>query len=459
MSAAAARRSLRAFNLPMKKSFFACLLAAPLFVSCAYDQGASASSESGFTTLFDGTSLKGWRFMGKPGEEYKVRDGKIVCEQGIGGNLFTENEFENFVLRFDFVCADPGANNGVGIRAPFEGDAAYVGMEIQVLEESGAEAKYGKLRPEQFHGSVYDVFAAKHGAMKAVGQWNTEEIVANGRNIKVTLNGQVITDVDLNTVTDAHKLAKHPGLLRERGHIGFLGHSDHVEFRNIRVKALPSSFAKDNTAPYPGFTAVYNGKDLTGWKGLLASPNDNPAKRATLSAEKRAEEQAKADARMRSSWQSLNGELAFDGKGDSLATLRDDYGDFEMFVDFKIKEHGDSGISLRGSPQVQIWDPFTQPTKFGSEVGSGGLYNNKANPDKPTKVADKPIGQWNHFHILMQGEKVTVFLNDELVTHNVTLENYWDRNLPIFPTGQIELQNHGNNLWFKNVYLRELPRN
>jgi len=78
-------------------------------------------------------------------------------------------------------------NSGVGIRSPLKGDPAYVGMEIQVLEESGAEAKYGKLRPEQFHGSVYDVFAAKHGAMKPVGQWNTEEIVANGRNIKVTL--------------------------------------------------------------------------------------------------------------------------------------------------------------------------------------------------------------------------------------------------------------------------------
>lgn len=439
----------------MKISRLACFLSLPALVGCAY---LTAQSESGFVPLFDGASLKGWRFVGKAGEEYKVRDGAIVCEQGIGGNLFTEKEFENFVLRFDFVTADPGANNGIGIRAPFEGDAAYVGMEIQVLEESGAEKKYGKLRPEQFHGSVYGVFAAKHGAMKPIGQLNSEEIVADGRHIKVTLNGQVITDADLNTVTDPHILASHPGLLRERGHIGFLGHSDHVEFRNIRVKELPSSFAKDNTAPYPGFTALYNGKDLTGWKGLLASPNDNPAKRATLSADQRATEQAKADARMRASWQSLNGELAFDGKGDSLATLRDDYGDFELFVDWKIKEHGDSGIYLRGSPQVQIWDPFTQPTKFGSEVGSGGLYNNQKASSKPTKVADRPIGQWNHFHILMQGEKVTVFLNDELVTHNVTLENYWDRSQPIFPTGQIELQNHGNNLWFKNVYLRELPR-
>ena len=461
----------------MKLSSYVYALAFPLLVGCANQAGnngsnsaefgyvqkrwqwqGSASVEAGFTSLFDGTSLNGWHFVGKAGEEYKVRDGSIVCEQGVGGNLFTEKEFENFVLRFDFICADPGANNGIGIRAPFEGDAAYVGMEIQVLEESGAEKKYGKLHAEQFHGSVYDVFAAKRGAMKPIGDLNTEEIVANGRHIKVTLNGQVITDVDLNTVTDPAKLARHPGLLRERGHIGFLGHNDHVEFRHVRVKELPSSFAKDNTVPYPGFTALYNGKDLSGWKGLPASPNDNPAKRALLTAEQLAAAQAKADARMRSSWQSVDGALAFDGKGDSLCTLRDNYGDFELFVDFKIKEHGDSGLYLRGSPQVQIWDPFTKPTEHGSEVGSGGLYNNQKNPSKPTKVADRPIGQWNHFHLFMQGEKVTVFLNDELVTPNVTLENYWDRNLPVFPTGQIELQNHGNNLWFKNVYLRELPR-
>lgn len=445
----------RRVELLMKTSFLAALFSLPLLVGGAHLIGAE--SETGFTPLFDGISLKGWHFVGKPGEEYKVRAGSIVCEQGVGGNLFTEPEFENFVLRFEFVCADPGANNGVGIRAPFEGDAAYVGMEIQVLEESGAEAKYGKLHPEQFHGSVYDVFAAKRGAMKPVGQWNTEEIVANGRHLKVTLNGQIITDVDLSTVTDASKLAKHPGLLMERGHIGFLGHNDHVEFRHIRVKELPSAFAKDNTAPYPGFKALYNGQDLTGWKGLLAGPNDNPAKRAALAPEQRAAEQIKADEGMRTHWESVAGALAFDGKGASLCTLRDDYRDFELFVDWKIKEHGDSGIYLRGSPQVQIWDPFTQPAMHGSEVGSGGLYNNQKNPSKPTRVADRPIGQWNHFHLLMQGEKVSVYLNDKLVTPDVTLENYWDRSQPIFPMGQIELQNHGDKLWFKNIYLRELP--
>ncbi len=140
--------------------------------------------------------------------------------------------------------------------------------------------------------------------------------------------------------------------------------------------------------------------------------------------------------------------MVFDGKGQSLCTAKD-YGDFEMYVDWKILPRGDSGIYLRGTPQVQIWE---------NPIGSGGLYNNKKNPSKPSKFADKPIGQWNSFRIKMIGEKVWIWLNGELVVDNVTLENYWERDKPIYPTGQIELQNHGNTLYFKNVYLRELPR-
>jgi hypothetical protein len=415
----------------------------------------SARVETGFVSLFDGQTLNGWRFVGKAGEEYRVRDGAIVAEKGVHGNLFTEKSYADFVLRFDFMCADPGANNGLGIRAPLDGDAAYVGMELQILEESGAEAKFGKLRPEQFHGSVYDVFAAKRGAMKPVGQWNTQEVVAQGRHIKVSVNGQVILDVNLNDVKDIAKLQKHPGLFREAGHIGFLGHDDHVEFRNIRIKELPRTEA-DNVPP-EGFVALFNGRDLTGWKGLLKEPNDNPIKRAALSAAARAAAQQEADENMRAHWKVANGQFVFDGKGRSLATARSDYRNFEMLVDWKIPARADSGIYLRGSPQVQIWDPHTKPTQHGSEVGSGGFYNNQKNPSKPSKVADRPIGEWNRFRMVMLDQKAHIFLNGELVVNNVTLENYWDRNQPIFPAEQIELQNHGNELGFKNIYIRELP--
>jgi hypothetical protein len=207
--------------------------------------------------------------------------------------------------------------------------------------------------------------------------------------------------------------------------------------------------------PPAGFVALFNGKDLTGWKGLLKGPYDNPAKRATLSAEKAAELQKEADENMRAHWKAVDGVLVFDGQGRSLCTAKD-YGDFEMLVDWKILKNGDSGIYLRGSPQVQIWD--TANRLVGAQVGSGGLYNNQKNPSKPTKLADKPIGEWNSFRIIMIGDKVTVMLNDELVVDNVVMENYWERDKPIYPTGQIELQNHGNFLYFRNIYIREIPR-
>jgi hypothetical protein len=218
---------------------------------------------------------------------------------------------------------------------------------------------------------------------------------------------------------------------------------------NLIVCMATPVLAKDNTPP-KGFTALFNGKDLTGWKGLLKRPNNNPENRAKLTPDQLAEAQKEADEDMRAHWKVEDGALVFDGKGRSLCTVKD-YGNFETYVDWKIKEKGDSGIYLRGSPQVQIWDPAQRPE------GSGGLFNNKKNPSKPSKCADKPIGEWNSFRIKMVGEKVTVWLNGELVVDNVVMENYWNREKPIYPTGQIELQNHGNTLWFKNIYIKELP--
>jgi hypothetical protein len=415
---------------------------------------APAQEESGFITLFDGKSLQGWTLLGKRGEGYGVKEGVLYCARDGGGNLLSDKEYSDFAFRFEFKLEE-GSNNGIGIRAPLTTAVSTLGMEIQILEEGGALAgKYGPLHDTQFHGSVYDVIPAKKGALKKPGEWNAEEITAVGRRIRVVLNGQTILEADLNSATNRQTLEKHPGILRDRGHIGFLGHNDYVEFRNIRIKELPSQ-PQDNQAP-EGFTALFNGEDLAGWKGLLASPYDNPIKRAALSANDRAAKQTQADEDMRAHWRVEHGTLVFDGKGRSLCTGRD-YGDFELLVDWKIPAHADSGIYLRGSPQVQIWDPYTQPTRHGSEVGSGGLYNNQKNPSKPLKVADNPVGEWNRFRILMVGEKVHVFLNGELVVHDATLENYWDRKQPIFPSGQIELQNHGDSLWFKNVYIRELP--
>lgn len=204
-----------------------------------------------------------------------------------------------------------------------------------------------------------------------------------------------------------------------------------------------------------GFVPLFNGKDLTGWKGLV----ENPIKRAKMDAKTLAAAQAKADAEMLKGWKVEDGELRFQIHGDNLATVKK-YGDIEMLVDWKIiddkKQNGDAGIYLRGTPQVQIWD--TARVKDGAQVGSGGLYNNQIHPSKPLKVADNALDEWNSFRIIMKGDRVTVYLNGELVTDNVILENYWDRSLPIFAEEQIELQAHGSPVAYRNIYIRELPR-
>jgi len=206
---------------------------------------AEPPSEEGFARIFNGKDLSGWFYGTKKGKENKVGEGyqvnadegTVYCTAKDGGNLFTEKQYANFVVRFEFKLT-PGANNGLAIRSPREGAIAYEGIEIQVLDDTAE--KYAKLRPEQYHGSVYNLVAAKRGSLKPVGEWNEEEVTADGRHIVVKLNGATIVDTNLDDVTDEAKLKKHPGLKRTTGHIGFLGHGTDVAFRNIRVKELPS---------------------------------------------------------------------------------------------------------------------------------------------------------------------------------------------------------------------------
>lgn len=225
----------------------------------------------------------------------------------------------------------------------------------------------------------------------------------------------------------------------------------------VLIKGEDSALlVKDLTAhlkamPYDnGFVSLFNEKDLTGWKGLVG----NPISRSKMSEKELQDAQNASNEKMKNDWIVKDGLLIFTGHGDNLATVKQ-YGDFDMYIDWKITEKGDAGIYLRGSPQVQIWD--TSRREAGAQVGSGGLYNNQVNQSKPLVVADNKIGEWNTFHIIMKGARVTVYLNGRLVTDNVILENYWDRKLPIFPKEQIELQAHGTYVAYRNIYLRELP--
>ncbi len=432
----------------MKKNLFFALAVGLGLNACTTAQNNVA--EPGFTSLFDGESLNGWTAGEKKGSApYFVKDGAIVCPANGGGDLLTEKEYADFVLRLDFKLT-PGANNGIAIRSPLGGgELTFIGNEIQVLDDDAPE--YAKILPGQNCGSLYRTFYAKRGAVKPPGEWNRYEITAIGRQIKIVLNGTKIVEGNINEVRDPEILGGHPGLLRAKGHIGFLGHNSEVEFRNIRIKEMRQYYERDNSVP-AGFTALFNGRDLSGWKGLVG----DPPKRAKMSPAELAAAQAKADQRMRDNWKVEKGVLVFSGKGDSLCTSKD-FGDFELLVDWKILPKGDSGIYLRGSPQVQIWELNSNGVDP-RHPGSGGLYNNQKNQNFASKFADHYVGEWNRFRILMVGEKVHVFLNNELVVNNVTMENYWERDKPIYPFGQIELQNHGNTLWFKNIYVREIPR-
>ena len=195
------------------------------------------AQEEGFTSLFDGRSLSGW--VGNK-SSYLVKDGMIVIEPqgGGGGNLYTEKEYGNFIFRFEFQLT-PGANNGLGIHAPLEGDAAYVGKELQILDNEAV--KYASLQPYQYHGSVYGVIAAKRGYLRPTGEWNQQEVRVQHPYITVVLNGEVILEGNYLEASKNGTLDKkeHLGLQRSRGHIGFLGHGDVVRFRNINIKELP----------------------------------------------------------------------------------------------------------------------------------------------------------------------------------------------------------------------------
>ncbi len=211
----------------------ACLLLAAHSIDAAESRGPKAAcqaeSEKGFVSLFNGKDLDGWQGAV---QRYKMKDGAMVCEPG--GNIYTAKEYDDFIFRFEFKLP-PMGNNGVGIRTPLKGNAAYLGMEIQILADNYKE-KHPGLKPYQYHGSVYGVVPAKPGYQK-LEEWNTEEIYCKGSHIKVTLNGVVILDADLDKVEPIDG-REHPGLHNKKGYIGFLGHGSPVEFRNIRIKEL-----------------------------------------------------------------------------------------------------------------------------------------------------------------------------------------------------------------------------
>jgi len=370
-----------------------------------------------------------------------VEDGAIVCTPK-GKNLVTEDTFSHYILDFEFKLP-PGGNNGLGIHYPGEGNGAYTGMELQILDNT-AEKYQGQLKDYQWHGSLYTLQPAKKTGLKPVGEWNREVVEVMGDQVRVTLNGELILDANLNTLAKEHP--KHEGVKRRCGHLAFLGHGDAVAFRNIRIAELPEA----DKAPMAqhGFRSLIVDNSLKGWKHTEDTTN----------------------------WYAHNGIIKHTGKNGPTTHLwtEQSFKDFTLTFDWRWAGRGvmkdqplvqpdgshkgkhnieelDSGILLRGNvkSQVNLWN---------WSVGSGEVYGYRTDKNIPAELkpalvpkvkADRPLGEWNHMEITMEGEILNVVLNGQKVIENARL--------PGVPAeGAIGLQHHGQAIDFANIHIREI---
>ncbi len=343
---------------------------------------------------------------------------------------------------------------------------------IPYLFQSVKNAKEGEIRKKSFGNYLTKVVRSNYPddqklllirklMPEAQNTGEKQQVLRAARNVKTFLSLVFVSEYlnDEELVTTASNAAIAIALPTPGKNNGLSGDvvRDIVSRSVDNLTGPDSQYIKidvreflNNMSNDPGFLPIFNGKDFTGWEGLV----QNPIARSKMSAKQLAREQAKANEQMMRDWYIEDGVIGFKGEGyNNICTIKD-YGDFEMIVDWKITNGGDSGIYLRGTPQVQIWD--TALVKVGAQVGSGGLYNNQKHESDPLVVADNPVDEWNTFRIKMVGERVTVYLNGVLVTDNVVLENYWDRSQSIFPKEAIELQAHGEDLGFRNIYVREI---
>ncbi|MEO0017147.1 MAG: hypothetical protein RLZZ522_430 [Verrucomicrobiota bacterium] len=402
----------------------------------------AAAAEPGMRSLFNGKDLSGWTGAG-----YVVEDGAIVCTPE-GRNLVTKETFASYILDFEFKLP-PGGNNGLGIHYPGQGDSAYTGMELQILDNT--DPKYKDLKDYQFHGSLYTLAPAAKTGLKPVGEWNHERVTVMGPALKVELNGEIILRANLDDINAAHP--KHEGAKRRSGHLAWLGHGDRVALRNIGILEIAPA-ANLAGVKAAGFTQIFDGKSLAGWKAGAGTP---------------------------SNWTAANGILKHNGKGGEITDLWSEasYGDFTLVCDWRWAAPGplmkrpiiqadgtekknpdgtpvmvegedlDSGIYLRGSSksQVNLWN---------WPVGSGEVYGYRTDANTSAEVraavtpkvkADTRLGEWNRMMISLKGELLTVSLNGRVVIENAPLPG-------IPASGPIALQHHGGAIDFANIWIK-----
>jgi Domain of Unknown Function (DUF1080) len=412
------------------------------FLSLALVATAFAADAPAMRSLFNGKDLTGWK-----GEGYIVEDGAIVCTPD-GKNLVTEQTFSSYVLEFDFKLP-PGGNNGLGIHYPGTGDGAYTGMELQILDNT--DPKYHDLKEYQFHGSLYTLAPAKKSGLKPVGEWNHERVSVLGSAVIVNLNGEVILQANLDTLSEANP--KHEGVKRRAGHLAWLGHGDRVSFKNIQILETPPA-ANVEGVMAAGFKQLFDGKTLDGWKhgnsqewtvanGILKH-SGKPGEPSDLWTEKEY-----GDSTLVFDWR-------WSGRGQmkSLPTVLPD-GSNQLgkggLPELTEAEDLDSGVYLRGNiqSQVNLWN---------WSIGSGEIYGYRTNPAMSAEVkagatpkmkADRPLGEWNRTMVTIKGDRLTVSLNGRTVIEGAQLPGVPAR-------GAIGLQHHGSAIDFANLWIKEL---
>ncbi len=421
---------------------------------------SALTAQADWVDLFNGKDFTNFGGAGKTEQNgYLAKDG-IIESTPRCRNLMTEKEYADYILEFEFQLT-PGANNGLGIHYPGKGDAAYTGMELQILDNTAK--KYAKLKDYQFHGSLYTLQPALRGHLAPVGEWNFQRVTVRGPRITVELNGVCITDANLDELNKTHP--KHKGAKRRKGHICFAGHGDVIRVRKVRIAEIsfeedkeeawyqPAGKADDKLAGL-GFTQLFDGKTT---KGFVQ------------------EEKHKGHWTAKDGWI-----LHYDGKSGDLWTEKE-YKDFTVVCDWRwtgensgkrnqpvllangltktdadkkpitaeIVEY-DSGVFIRGSSRTQI-------NLWNWTIGSGEVYGIRNDGRQPLPIraaltprvfADNKVGEWNRFVITVKGERLTVVLNGKVVLHEALLPG-------VKPQGKLALQHHGNPFEFANIFVKE----
>jgi hypothetical protein len=379
-----------------------------------------------------GPELAAWQGVGGGMDAWSVRGGVLTCDGSRGKDhakwIATKETYGDFDLRLEFRASE-GGNSGVFFRAPLEGNPAKQGLEVQLFDNDAPT--YAAKPRDVWTGAIWNVAPPAKDVHKKAGIWQTLRVLCVGPYAAVWHNGVQVVSVRLDDYPDL--LEKLPGLARREGRIGLQNHGTPFAFRNVRIrridgpKAYPAAPTPDDgrrlNVPPIGFAALFNGKDLSGWQ-----MRGNTAEH----------------------WTARDGILHYDG-GDGHLRSEADFGNVILYADWKIEKGGDSGIFLRGRPQVQIWDAGRH------KEGSGGLWNNKKTGvgRDPLVPADNPVGEWNTFRIHLVGRKVTVHLNGKLVVDAAPMETL-RKGEGTIEQGPIVLQHHGHPLWFRNVFVKRL---